>query len=147
MGAARSAQKPNIVAVKGFFAAQHCGELDESFTDHVHPDFRFVVSCACNEDLRVAVPWAGYEHKGREGFNRLTTLVFSEYELLSFDIERYTDAGDQVFVEGHFRLRNRETAKVADSDFLLRFDMRKGKIVRGHLYENTAAVADARRME
>jgi ketosteroid isomerase-like protein len=110
----------------------------------VHPDFRFVVSCACNDDLRAAIPWAGHEHKGREGYQRLTTLLFSEYELLTFETKRFTEPGSQVFVEGHFRLRHRETAKIADSDFLARLEMRDGKIVCGQMYENTAAVADAR---
>jgi ketosteroid isomerase-like protein len=58
-----------------------------------------------------------------------------------------TGAGTQVFVEGHFRLRHRETAKIADSDFLARFEMRDGKIVCRQMYENTAAVAGARRAD
>ncbi|EJN03456.1 nuclear transport factor 2 family protein [Phyllobacterium sp. YR531] len=138
---------PNIIAAKGFFSTQHCGDLDDAFCDYVHPDFRFVVSSAYNDELRAAIPWAGYEHKGREGYRRLTTLLFSEYELLAYETTRFTDAGSQVFVEGHFRLRHRETARIADSDFLARFDMRNGKIVSGQVYENTAAVAAARRID
>jgi ketosteroid isomerase-like protein len=136
--------KPNIIAAKGFFSAQHCGEVDDTFCDYVHPDFRFAVSCVCNDELRAAIPWAGHEHKGREGYQRLTTLLFSEYELLAYEIKRFTDAGNQVFAEGHFRLRHRETAKIAESDFLARLEMRDGKIVRGQMYENTAAIAAAR---
>lgn len=136
--------KPNIIAAKRFFSTQHCGDVDDAFCDYVHPDFRFAVSCACNDELRAAIPWAGYEHKGREGYQRLTTLLFSEYELLAYEIKRFTDAGNQVFAEGHFRLRHRETAKIADSDFLARLEMRDGKIVRGQMYENTAAIAAAR---
>lgn len=143
-GANIMSDKPNIAAAKGFFAAQHCGDLDDAFGTYVHPDFRFVVSCACNDELRAAIPWAGYEHRGREGYQRLTALLFSEYELLACDTTRFTDAGTQVFVEGHFRLRHRETARIADSDFLARFEMRNGKIVSGQMYENTAAVAAAR---
>ncbi|TCU38632.1 hypothetical protein EV129_104236 [Rhizobium azibense] len=58
-----------------------------------------------------------------------------------------TDAGNQVFVEGHFRLQHRETARIADSDFLARFEMRDGRIASGQIYENTAAVAEARRAD
>lgn len=142
-----SSDEPNIRAAKGFFAAQHCGELDDSFASFVQPDFRFVVSCACNDELRAAIPWAGYEHRGREGYQRLTALLYSEYELLSCETTRYTNAGTQVFVEGHFRLRHRETARIADSDFLARLEMRNGKIASGQFYENTAAVAAARRAD
>ncbi|WP_420141013.1 nuclear transport factor 2 family protein [Sphingomonas sp.] len=139
-----SSDEPNIRAAKGFFASQHCGELDDAFASFVQPDFRFVVSCACNDELRAAIPWAGYEHKGREGYQRLTALLYSEYELLSCETTRFTSAGNQVFVEGHFRLRHRETARIADSDFLARLEMRNGKIASGQFYENTAAVAAAR---
>ena len=106
-----------------------------------------MVCCACNDDLRAAFPWAGHEHKRREGYQRLTTLLFSEYELLTFETKRFTEPGSQVFVEGHFRLRHRETAKIADSDFLARFEMRNAKIVRRQMYENMAAVAGARRAD
>ncbi|MEN2975951.1 nuclear transport factor 2 family protein [Tistrella bauzanensis] len=136
---------PNIEAAKGFFAAQRSGDMDDAFSNYVHPDFRFVVSCVCNDDLRAAIPWAGYEHRGREGYQRLTTLLLSEYELLAYETKRFTDAGGQVFIEGHFRLRHRETAKIADSDLLARFEMRDGKIVCGQMYINTAAVVEARR--
>ncbi|GGE55103.1 hypothetical protein GCM10007276_35120 [Agaricicola taiwanensis] len=137
----------NAAAVKGFFAAQSGGDLDEAFGDYIHPDFRFAVSCVCNDELRAVIPWAGYEHKGREGYQRLTTHLFSEYEILAYETTRVTDTGGQVFVEGHFRLRHRETARIADSDFLVRFEMRNGKIVSGQMYENTAAVAAARRSD
>jgi len=146
-GANLSSDEPNITVAKGFFAAQHCGELDDAFAAYVHPDFRFVVSCTCNDELRAAIPWAGYEHRGREGYQRLTALLFSEYELLACETTRFTGADNQVFVEGHFRMRHRETAKIADSDFLARLEMRNGKIASGQFYENTAAVAAARRTD
>jgi len=92
--------------------------VSPALSGHVLPDFRFVVSSARNEELRALIPWAGYEHRGLEGFHRLTALLFSEYEPLAFEIVRLTEAEGQVFAEGHFRLRHRETARVADSDFL-----------------------------
>lgn len=45
------------------------------------------------------------------------------------------------------RLLHREIAKIADSDFLARFEMRDEKVVRGQFYENTAAAAAARRTD
>lgn len=138
------AETPNIEATKGFFNAQRDDGFDHAIIGYIHPDFRFVVSSANNDKLRALIPWAGYEHKGCEGYKRLRALVFSEYQSLAFEITRFTDAGDQVFVEGHFRLRHRETAKIADSDFIVRFEMRDGRIARGQMYENTAAVAEAR---
>ncbi|WP_411034345.1 hypothetical protein [Shinella sp. BYT-45] len=90
--------KPNITAAKGFFATQRCGDLDDTFCDYVHTDFRFMVSCTCNDELRAAIPWADCEHRGREGYHRLTMLLFSEYELLEYEIRRFTDASRQFFI-------------------------------------------------
>jgi ketosteroid isomerase-like protein len=61
----------------------------------------------------------------------LMQQLFSEYEPESFKTDRYTDAGDRVFVEGHFRFRHKETGKIADSDWLVRFDMKDGRIAGG----------------
>lgn len=135
----------NIITARKFFEAQYSGDLETAFREYVQPDFKFVVSSCNNEALRAVIPWAGYEHNGRAGYEHLTNLLFSEYEPLEFDTHRFSDTGDQVFVEGHFLFRHRETAKLADSDFIARFEMREGKIAGGQFYENTAAVADARK--
>ncbi|MEM9195731.1 MAG: nuclear transport factor 2 family protein [Myxococcota bacterium] len=136
---------PNIAAVKGFLEAQYSGDFDTAFADHTQPSFRWIVSTAANDELRAEIPWAGYEHIGKEGYIRLTGLLFSEFEALEFAPSKFTDTGDQVFVEGRFVFRHRETAKVAVSDFISRFDMRDGRISGGQFYENTAAIAAARR--
>lgn len=135
----------NIAAVKGFLGAQYEGDFDTAFANYAQPEFRWIVGTAENEDLRASIPWAGYEHAGKEGYIKLTTLLFSEFEALEFDAQKYTDAGDSVFVEGRFVFRHRETAKIAVSDFIARFDMRDARITGGQFYENTAGVADARR--
>lgn len=136
---------PNVTAVKGFLDAQYAGDFDKAFGDFAHVHFTWVVSTANNDALRAAIPWAGYEHKGKEGYIRLTTLLFSEFEALEFSPSRFTDAGDAVFVEGRFVFRHRETTELAVSDFIARFDMRDGRIAGGQFYENTAAVAAARK--
>jgi ketosteroid isomerase-like protein len=104
------------------------------------------VGSSGNEILRTAIPWAGYTHQGKEGYIRLTTLLFSEFEALEFEPRRYNDADDCVFVEGHFTFRHRQTGKIADSDWVARFDMQDGWIVGGQFYENTAGVAEARKV-
>lgn len=138
---------PNIQSVRGFLDTQYEGDFETAFRDFAQPDFRWVVSTADSDDLRALIPWAGYEHKGKEGYIRLTNCLFSEFEPLEFNPSRYTDASDTVFVEGRFVFRHRETAKIAVSDFISRFDMRNGRIAGGQFYENTAAIAEARRAE
>lgn len=136
---------PNIAAAKKFFEAQYSGDFETAFRNYVQPDFTFVVASGDNDALRAVIPWAGYAHNGRAGYEHLTNLLFSEYEPFEFDTHRFSDTGDQVFVEGHFLFRHRETGRLADSDFIARFEMRDGKIAGGQFYENTWAVAEARK--
>lgn len=136
----------NAEIVQKFLEAQYAGELDRAFQSYAQPNFQWIVSSGNNESLRAAIPWAGYTHQGQEGYVRLVTLLFSEFEALEFEPSRYTDAGDRVFVEGHFTFRHRQTGKIADSDWVARFDMEDGRISGGQFYENTAGVAAARQM-
>ncbi|MEM9460323.1 MAG: nuclear transport factor 2 family protein [Myxococcota bacterium] len=137
----------NITAVRRFLELQYQGDIEEAFRRYAHPDFRWVVSTRDHDELREAIPWAGYTHEGRQGYERLVGQLFSEFESLEFSPKDFIDAGDRVFVEGRFVFRHRQTARLAVSDFLGRFDLRQGRIAGGQFYENTAAVADARRAE
>lgn len=136
----------NIETVQKFLEAQYAGEFDHAFQSYAQPNFQWVVASRNNETLRAVIPWAGYTHHGKEGYVRLVTLLFSEFEALEFEPSRYTDAGDRVFVEGHFTFRHRQTGKIADSDWIARFDMEAGRIAGGQFYENTAGVAAARQI-
>lgn len=134
----------NIETVQAFLAAQYEQDFDRAFKDYAHYDFNWIVGSDANEALRHAIPWAGYTHHGKEGYIKLTTMLFSEFEALEFDAINYTDAQQHVFVEGHFMFRHRETGKLADSDWVARFDIEHGRIAGGQFFENTAAVAAAR---
>jgi uncharacterized protein len=103
------------------------------------------VGSANNAELQAVIPWAGHELSGKDGYLRLTELLFSEFEPIVFRAVRYTDAGAMVFVEGHFTFRHRHTGKIADSDWIARFDMKNHRIVGGQFFENTAAIAAARK--
>lgn len=134
----------NVEVVQAFLAAQYAGEFDRGFASYVNPEFTWVVGTDNNAELRQAIPWAGHRHNGKAGYMQLTQMLFSEFEVLGFEPSKFTDAGDAVYVEGHFKFRHRETGKVADSDWLSRFDMKNGRISSGQFYENTQAVAAAR---
>jgi uncharacterized protein len=136
---------PNIEAAKRFFELVYAGDYDRAFSEYARPEFQFAVGSSSSEDLKVVIPWAGYAHCGREGYIALTNALFSEFDPLSFEPRRFSDTGDAVFVEGHFAFRHRVTAKIAESDWLVRFDMKDGRIAGGQFYEDTYAVAVARR--
>jgi ketosteroid isomerase-like protein len=134
----------NQETARRFFDAIYAGDYDGAFSKYAHPDYRFVVGSSGNAELQAAIPWAGHFHSGQAGYAELMQQLFSELEPLSFETTSYVDAGDKVFVEGHFRFRHRRTGKLADSDWLVRFDMKEGRIAGGQFYENTYAVATAR---
>jgi ketosteroid isomerase-like protein len=134
----------NRDVVKSFFAAVYAADFDHAFDAFTRPEFSWIVGSDANGELRTAIPWAGFRLIGREGYLGLVKMLFGEFEALSFEPLRYFEAGETVFVEGRFRFRHRQTTKIADSDWLARFDMRDGRISGGQFYENTYAVAAAR---
>jgi uncharacterized protein len=135
----------NIEVVKKFLESQYAGDFDTAFGQYALPEFTWIVGSHKNERLKALIPWAGYEHYGREGYQNLTNMLFGEFEPLTFEPQHFTDAGDRVFVEGHFTFRHRQTEKIADSDFIALFRFKEGKISGGQFYENTADVAAARK--
>lgn len=134
-----------IEIVQKFLEAQYAGDFDTAFDNYALPEFTWIVSSANNDHLKALIPWAGYEHQGKEGYINLTKMLFGEFESLTFEPQHFTDASDRVYVEGHFTFRHRETGKIADSDFIALFRFQEGKISGGQFYENTADVAAARK--
>jgi ketosteroid isomerase-like protein len=134
----------NTETVRRFLEAIYAGDYQRAFSDYAHNDYRFAVGSTEDGDLRAAIPWAGHVHVGQSGYAELMRQLFSEFEPLSFEARSYVEADDKVFVEGHFRFRHRTTGRIADSDWLTRFDIKDGRITGGQFYENTYAVAKAR---
>jgi uncharacterized protein len=132
----------NVKTVQSFFEAQNARDFDRAFDSFADPGFEWVVSTTNDEALNRAIPWAGTTLVGKDGFMRLTSQLWTEFEPLEFNFTRFTDGGDRVFAEGLFR--HRTTGKTAASDFVARFEMRGGRIAGGQFYENTYAVAQAR---
>ena len=137
----------NADRVRDFFRLQYAGDYAQGFARHAHADFRFVTGSDGDADLRAAIPWAGYVHEGQDGYRSLYEGLFGEYDVEAFEprsfAEAVTDDGAKVYVEGRFR--HKTTGRIAESDWCARFDMRDGRIAGGQFFENTYAVAMARR--
>ncbi len=137
-------EQSNVEKVRHFFELQYAGRADEGFRLYGHDDFRFVTGSAGNDELRAAIPWAGYVHEGEEGYAELYSKLFGEFDVEEFTPHSFAEAGERVYVEGHFLFRHKQTGKLADSDWCARFDMKGGRIAGGQFFENTFAVAAAR---
>ena len=134
----------NVEVVKKFFVVTFDGKYDEAFRHYVGPEYTWIVSTDNNPELRQNIPWAGYKHVGKQGWDDLMRMLFGEFEVLVFETVRFFDAGSTVFVQGRFRFRHKTTGKTAESDWLARFEMNNGRIAEGQIYENTFGVAKAR---
>jgi len=135
----------NADVVAKFFELQYAGDFDTAFGSYADPDtFTWIVGSADNPELTAAIPWAGRPMRGKDGYIELMGQLFGEYDVISFDPQHFTDGGDRVLVQGHFRFKHKQTGKIADSDWIGRFDMQDGRIVGGQFFENTHAVAAAR---
>jgi ketosteroid isomerase-like protein len=145
IGGSTAVKRDNGDVARLFLEAIYANDFERAFAEYAHPSYRFVVSSLANPDLTAAIPWAGRVHVGRDGYQELTRQLFAEFEPVSFEARRFTATAERVFVEGHFTFRHRLTAKIADSDWLARFDFADGRIVGGQFYENTYAIAAARR--
>lgn len=134
----------NIATVKSFLNLQYEGKIEEAFETHASSEFTWVVSTGANKELNDVIPWAGVKWKGLEGYKKLTSLLFGEFEPLEFSPTDFHAVENFVFMVGHFTFKHRITGKIAKSDFLGLFRMKDGKIQGGQFYENTYAVAEAR---
>ena len=134
----------NVAVVKGLLEAQYANDFDRAFGHFATDDFSWVVGSRNNQELTSAIPWAGRDLQGKAGYQELTSQLFGEYEPLQFEPQHFYDAQSVVFVTGHFRFKHRTTGKIAESDFVGRFDMRDGRVAGGQFYENTIAVAAGR---
>ena len=121
----------NADRVREFFRLQYAGDYQEGFRRFAGDEFTFVTGSADNPELRHAIPWAGYDHVGRDGYADLYEKLFGEFDVESFEPRSFVEGGSKVYVEGHFRFRHKDTGKIADSDWCARFDMKNGRIVGG----------------
>ena len=134
----------NIGTVQNFLSLQYKGKIEEAFKNYADPNFEWVVSTVNNDELTNSIPWAGYKHKGLNGYKNLMGQLFGEYEALEFDSREFYEIENKVFMIGYFKFRHYTTGKIAESDFVGVFNLKEGKIIGGQFYENTFAVASAR---
>ena len=115
----------NIEVAKLFFAAIFAENFDRAFADYANSNFRFVAGSMDNPELQKAIPLvASYASAKQDTWWNDATAFFG-VRVSEFRGYPIPDAGDKVFVEGHFRFKHKQTGKIADSDWLTRFDMSK----------------------
>jgi len=83
----------------------------------------------------------------RQGAEAVVEEVFkafnNDWELWSFDIEQYLDAGETVIVIGRYTGRHRLSGKSFSSPAAHVYDIRKGKVFRFRQFTDTKVIWDA----
>ncbi|GAB3434950.1 nuclear transport factor 2 family protein [Flindersiella endophytica] len=133
----------NASLIRTFYDHVYSGEIEDILA-MLHDDFTWLIGTN-SEELAAAIPWAGRVLRGSKGFLEMVDGLFGEFETVEFQARDFVTAGDDVFVEGMFVFRHKETGKTAVSDWLARFRVADGKILGGQFFENTYAVAAARK--
>ena len=88
------------------------------------------------------VPYFG-ERKGRDGALEFFKHLGSNVEFERFEPGDFIAEGERVVVLGFERGRVRRTGKVFDNSWALVFTIRDGMVAGLHIYDNTAAIAEA----
>ena len=88
------------------------------------------------------VPFYG-RRRGHAGAAEFFTQLGSNVEFEKFEVGEFIAEGDTVVVTGSERGRVRANGKTYEMDWVLLFEVRGGKVVRFHCYDDTWAVAEA----
>ena len=99
-----------------------------------------------SEESEQAIPWLGLYH-GPEGAKEFVSHLQRNIEVLGFGPQEFIQQGNDMAVFGTFRYRARSTQRIMDTGYVIRIQMRDGKIALYRFYENTFAIAAAFRVD
>jgi ketosteroid isomerase-like protein len=88
------------------------------------------------------VPYLG-DRRGHSGVTEFFVQLGTNVDFESFEPGVFIAEGEHVVLLGRERGRVKATTKTFDNEWALVFQLRDGKVVHFHLYENTGAVAEA----
>jgi ketosteroid isomerase-like protein len=88
------------------------------------------------------LPFAG-TFQGREEVGRFLALLGQSVEHEQFEPRDFVAGGDGVVVLGAERGRARSTGRSYETEWVMVFVVREGKIARMRVYQDTAALVDA----
>ncbi len=88
------------------------------------------------------VPFYG-RRRGHEGATEFFVQLGSNVDFERFEVREFIAEGDSVVVTGSERGRVKRTGKSYDNDWVILFKVGGGKVAGFHVYDNTAAVAEA----
>ena len=88
------------------------------------------------------LPFAG-THRGRAAIGQFFQTVGENVEIREFGADEYVAQNETVVVIGHERASARETGRGWETDWVMVFTLRDGKISRVREFHETATIAAA----
>ena len=99
------------------------------------------------EDVEWIVPGAGLPlagtYRGSEGVANFFQKLAAEADILDFQPREFIADGDRVLVVGWERSKVKATNRIIETDWVMSFTVRNGKVAGYRQYTDTKAIADA----
>lgn len=124
----------NTQVVQDAYAAFKRGDIQTLLglmTDDIH--WRAVIGTGKH------VPFSG-ERRGKASVAEFFTIVSETEDFEEFDPREFIAQGDTVVAVGHYRAVTKSTKKRFDSDFVMVFTLRNGKVATFREFTDSAAV-------
>ena len=87
-------------------------------------------------------PWAGEQH-GHEGIMGFYAGALEVIDIVQFEPREFITQNDKVVVLMFERFHIKASCKDVDNDFVMVFTLRDAKIIKWHIYEDTAPIIKA----
>jgi uncharacterized protein len=99
------------------------------------------------EDIEWVIPGAGLPlagtYRGHAGVASFFQKLADDGDILAFEPRHFVAQGDRVLVVGWERARVKATNRTFQSDWVMAFTVRNGKVTKFHEYSDTQAIAEA----
>jgi ketosteroid isomerase-like protein len=134
------ASNPNLELLRGAYArwgetkGGNVGEILDMFDDSIE------MRSALTEDVPDAI--AGTKRSRAEAASYFEGLL-RDWEMVSFEAERFIDGGDEIVMVGRCAWRNRATGRIVESPKVDIHSFRNGKVVRFQEVYDTLGFARA----
>ena len=126
--------RENVEIVKEFTSLFEAGDRD-SWRSYFDPEV--IWDTSASQMLMSGV------YRGHEGIERFFVDWLAVWEDYALENREYIDAGDSVVVVFRQHGRGRGSGVETERDFFGVYDLRRGRVIRFHMYESRVAALEA----
>ena len=128
-------EQENISVIQKAYAAFARGDI-QTILDTLAEDVEWTLP---GEGV---IPQAG-TYRGREGVASFFQKLSENTEFTAFEPRQFVAEGDLVLALGYYKARAKQTGRSFESQWIMAFTMRNGKVANFHEYTDTATIGAA----